>query len=79
MVIEAGRTWRHAQSPLMYAWDESAYLGGAHGITGILQILLHIPYAADKHKADIQGTIDFLLSQRCPSGNLPPKGHHSLI
>lgn len=30
------------ESPLMYAWHDTEYLGGAHGLGGILYLLLQV-------------------------------------
>ena len=44
-VIESGKTYakqhKH-QSPLMYEWHGKKYLGAAHGLVGILVILLQV-------------------------------------
>ncbi|EZA53805.1 LanC-like protein [Ooceraea biroi] len=42
-IINSGITYassNHSQSPLMYSWHEKEYVGGAHGLSGILYLLL---------------------------------------
>ncbi|XP_065582589.1 glutathione S-transferase LANCL1-like [Artemia franciscana] len=59
-------------APLMYKWHDSYYLGGAHGLTGILLFLLKVKgILLGKDLEMIQATIDFLVELRYPSGNLP--------
>jgi hypothetical protein len=67
----AGR--RPAGFPLMWQWHDKRYLGAAHGVCGILTVLLHlrslvVALGCDGH---LRGTIDALLDVRFPSGNLP--------
>ncbi|KAJ9588248.1 hypothetical protein L9F63_018412, partial [Diploptera punctata] len=59
--------------PLMYMWHEKYYLGGAHGIAGILFMLLQ---AKDYMSQDdlnnlVRPTIDFLQGITFPSDNFP--------
>jgi hypothetical protein len=59
--------------PLMYQWHESYYLGAAHGLSGILYLLLQAKdylTEAELHTI-IKPTIDYLASLRFPSGNFP--------
>ncbi|ESO05815.1 hypothetical protein HELRODRAFT_188186 [Helobdella robusta] len=60
--------------PLMYEWYNTLYLGTAHGITGILYMLLKLK---DRNlislhwHSDIKETIDYLMTLKYPSGNYP--------
>ncbi|RPD65168.1 hypothetical protein L226DRAFT_456313 [Lentinus tigrinus ALCF2SS1-7] len=64
--------------PLMWRWHETRYLGAAHGLVGILQVLLHAPSAIlEPHWEDITTTIEWLLAIQDPLGNWPTKaGRH---
>jgi len=64
-----------SQSPLMYEWHERRYLAGAHGLSGILYLLLDLKEIMndEQYKKDIIGSIDFLASQELPSGNYPTR------
>lgn len=60
--------------PLMYHYYNMEYLGAAHGISFILQMLLSVPgfLKYNKHAAsDIKATVDFLLKLQCEDGNWP--------
>ncbi|CAG9862428.1 unnamed protein product [Phyllotreta striolata] len=59
--------------PLMYQWHDSYYLGAAHGLAGILYLLLQArSYIAETDLNNvIRPTIEYLLTQRFPSGNFP--------
>ena len=44
-MIRSGANYAKASnspSPLMYQWHEKEYMGAAHGITGIVQLLLKV-------------------------------------
>ncbi|KAF5278469.1 hypothetical protein FQA39_LY05958 [Lamprigera yunnana] len=59
--------------PLMYQWHDLFYLGAAHGVAGILYLLLQ----AQEHLTDtelntlIKPTIDYLATLKYNSGNYP--------
>lgn len=57
----------------MYRWHDSYYLGGAHGIAGILYLILQTREHISQEQINtfIKPTLDWLLTQRYPSGNLP--------
>lgn len=44
-ILNSGKNYAKARgikSPLMYVWHDSEYLGGAHGLAGILYLLLQV-------------------------------------
>lgn len=56
----------------MYEWHDSLYLGAAHGLTGILTLLLEANEHLSAREIDkVKQTIDFLITQKLPSGNYP--------
>ncbi|XP_023939957.2 lanC-like protein 3 homolog [Bicyclus anynana] len=60
--------------PLMYHYYNTEYLGAAHGISFILQMLLSVPGYLEFNKSaalDIKSTIDFVLSLQTEEGNWP--------
>ncbi|KAF5340392.1 hypothetical protein D9611_007818 [Ephemerocybe angulata] len=64
--------------PLMWRWHGKAYLGGAHGVFGILQMLLSCPEAViQKHIPDILTEVDWILACQESQGNWSGKapGH----
>eukprot|EP00439_Symbiodinium_sp_Y106_P023764 s2596_g2.t3 len=74
-VVESGQ--RHAREgwPLYYEWHDKCYLGGAHGIAGILHILVQLPKELAAAGSDVANLIcrsaDKLLDGQFVSGNLP--------
>ncbi|XP_055332816.1 lanC-like protein 2 [Paramacrobiotus metropolitanus] len=59
--------------PLMYKWHDKHYLGAAHGIVGILYMLLQAGKDLIEEYVEnlIKPTLDQLLLLRFPSGNYP--------
>ncbi|EGG14922.1 lantibiotic synthetase component C-like protein [Cavenderia fasciculata] len=82
-IVEQGRLYskqNSISSPLMYEWHHSQYLGGVHGLAGILYILMNclelIDDESDKKlniSNDIKGSLDYLMSTRLESGNFPTR------
>ncbi|XP_046745140.1 lanC-like protein 2 isoform X2 [Diprion similis] len=61
------------KSPLHYSWHDKLYLGGAHGLAGILFLLLQaVPYLTEYQlKEQIEPAICYLIKMRFASGNFP--------
>ncbi|XP_018327913.1 lanC-like protein 2 [Agrilus planipennis] len=59
--------------PLMYEWHGKYYLGAAHGVAGILYLLLQAKqYLTESELNDlIKPTIEFLTTTRFANGNYP--------
>ncbi|GAB6032476.1 Glutathione S-transferase lancl1, variant 2 [Chamberlinius hualienensis] len=59
--------------PLMYSWHDKHYMGAAHGISGILYMLLQVSdiLTEDEKRNLIKPTVDYLISLKFPSGNYP--------
>ena len=70
---EGSRRWK-SRSPLMYEWHEKKYFGAAHGLVGILFILLQ---AGEKYLSKevlmniVKPSLDYLKDKMFKSGNLP--------
>ncbi|XP_043527978.1 lanC-like protein 2 isoform X1 [Frieseomelitta varia] len=76
LIIKSGNLYsasRKYKSPLMYVWHDTEYIGGAHGLAGILYMLLqaHQYLTQTQLEKDIKPALDFLQSIRYPSGNFP--------
>lgn len=57
--------------PLMYRWHGTRYWGAAHGLAGILNVLLHLPLSGGDVE-DVKATLRYMMSNRFPhSGNYP--------
>ena len=58
--------------PLLYAWHKKEYLGAAHGMAGILYVLLHArDVLEDDEEDDVRDTLLWLVDQATESGNFP--------
>jgi len=77
LIVQGGRKFSRkysSKSPLMYSYYETQYLGAAHGLTGILQLLLSVPnYFRHNPEAekDVKASVAFLLSVQTFDGNFP--------
>lgn len=78
IIIVSGREYAkkvNSQSPLMYYYHEVEYLGAAHGLCSILQMLLNVPGYLDSNPddaKDVKSTVDHLLTLQDDDGNFPP-------
>ncbi|XP_047502916.1 lanC-like protein 3 [Penaeus chinensis] len=76
-MLESGCQYSKAHRspmPLMYQYYKTEYLGAAHGLAGILQIMLSFPsWLASRPQAKelIKKSLDVLLQLQTPSGNFP--------
>ncbi|KAI5071569.1 hypothetical protein GOP47_0013820 [Adiantum capillus-veneris] len=69
--IASGRAGaRRSRSPLMYEWHGKKYWGAAHGLAGIMHVLMHFPLSEDDAN-DVKGTLHYMIANRLPSGNYP--------
>uniref|UniRef100_A0A1I7W190 LanC-like protein 3 n=1 Tax=Loa loa TaxID=7209 RepID=A0A1I7W190_LOALO len=75
-IINSGRCYakRHrSRAPLMYQYYNVEYLGTAHGLMGILQMLLSFSDLLDDAALrDIDSTLDWLLEIQEENGNFAP-------
>lgn len=70
-VITAGRQLGHkGRCPLMYEWHGKRYWGAAHGLAGIMHVLMDMELKPDEVK-DVKGTLRYMINNRFPSGNYP--------
>lgn len=75
-ILKSGKrlsTEMESECPLMWEWHIKLYFGAAHGMAGILYMLLQARTyinATEMHNF-IKPTIDWLLDQRFESGNFP--------
>ncbi|KAJ0174277.1 hypothetical protein K1T71_010423 [Dendrolimus kikuchii] len=77
MMVTSGREYskkRNSPSPLMYHYYNTEYLGAAHGVSFILQMLLSVPGYLHYNKSaahDIKSTVEFIASLQTGDGNWP--------
>ncbi|XP_041479094.1 lanC-like protein 2 isoform X1 [Lytechinus variegatus] len=62
-----------SSSPLLFEWHEKKYIGAAHGMAGILTLLMQVKSAvvSDNLHSLIKPTVDYVLQLRFSSGNFP--------
>ncbi|KAJ9573619.1 hypothetical protein L9F63_008960, partial [Diploptera punctata] len=76
-IVESGRKYsqqHRSPSPLMFAYYNVEYLGAAHGLCAILQMLLSFPVflkTDPRAERDIKSSVDYMLSLQTSSGNFP--------
>ncbi|OIV92418.1 hypothetical protein TanjilG_23018 [Lupinus angustifolius] len=68
-VIAAGRQLAHkGRCPLKYEWHGKKYWGAAHGLAGIMHVLMDMELKPDEVE-DVEGTLRYMIKNRFPSGN----------
>ncbi|XWS52036.1 hypothetical protein CRYUN_Cryun11dG0032800 [Craigia yunnanensis] len=58
------------RSPLMYEWHGKKYWGAAHGLAGIMHVLMDMELKPDEVEY-VKGTLRYMIKNRFPSGNYP--------
>ena len=78
MMVRCGQEYSvrsRSPCPLMYQYYGTEYLGAAHGLVGILQMLLTIPgylqHCSESAARDIRASVDYMLQIQTPDGNFP--------
>ncbi|XP_062206011.1 lanC-like protein GCL2 [Phragmites australis] len=71
-IIKEGRklSSKGSSSPLMYEWHGKKYWGAAHGLAGIIHVLMHTELRPDEQD-DVKDTLQYMIKNRFRSGNYP--------
>ncbi|KAL3699372.1 hypothetical protein R1sor_017394 [Riccia sorocarpa] len=70
-IIQGGRAGAvQTKCPLMYQWHGTRYWGAAHGLVGIMHVLMHFPLSADAAD-DVKGVLRYMIKNRFVGGNYP--------
>ncbi|CAN6461792.1 unnamed protein product [Victoria cruziana] len=70
-VIKEGRRLSQQRGlPLMYAWHGKKYWGAAHGLAGIMHVLMDMQLNPEEQES-VKGTLRYMIQNRFPSGNYP--------
>nr|ACG34942.1 lanC-like protein 2 [Zea mays] len=70
-IINEGRGFASkGSSPLMYEWHGKKYWGAAHGLAGIMHVLMHTELKPDEQD-DVKNTLRYMIKNKFPSGNYP--------
>ncbi|CAI9283626.1 unnamed protein product [Lactuca saligna] len=67
-IIKAGRNMSTSECPLMYEWYGKRYWGAAHGLAGIMNVLMDMDLTEDELK-DVKVTLIYMINNRFSSGN----------
>ncbi|KAL7598572.1 lanC-like protein GCR2 [Lactuca sativa] len=67
-IIKAGRNMSTSECPLMYEWYGKRYWGAAHGLAGIMNVLMDMELTEDELK-DVKGTLIYMINNRFSNGN----------
>ncbi|XP_010918434.1 lanC-like protein GCL2 [Elaeis guineensis] len=70
IITDGKRLSNRGRCPLMYEWHGKKYWGAAHGLAGIMHVLMDMDLKPDE-KEDIKGTLQYMIRNRFPSGNYP--------
>lgn len=55
----------------MFQWNGKRYWGAAHGLAGIMFVLMHFKLGEDEI-AEVKETLLYMIKNRFPSGNYRP-------
>ncbi|XP_057954555.1 lanC-like protein GCL2 [Malania oleifera] len=70
-IIKNGRKLgNNGRCPLMFEWYGEKYWGAAHGLAGIMHVLMDMELKPDVAE-DVKGTLRYMITNRFCSGNFP--------
>ncbi|KMT13050.1 hypothetical protein BVRB_4g087620 [Beta vulgaris subsp. vulgaris] len=69
-IMKAGKKLGKGRCPLMYEWHGKKYWGAAHGLAGILHVLMSMELTLDEQE-DIKSVLRYMIRGRFPGGNYP--------
>ncbi|CAA0820107.1 LanC-like protein GCR2 [Striga hermonthica] len=69
-IIDSGRELAKGKCPLMFEWHGKKYWGAAHGVAGILNVLMDMDLSQDELDA-VKETLRYMIENPFPSGNYP--------
>ncbi|KAL9251564.1 LanC-like protein [Drosera capensis] len=69
-IIDAGRRLGKREGILMYEWHGKKYWGAAHGLVGIMHVLMDMDLKPDEQE-DVKNTLKYMIQNRFPSRNYP--------
>ncbi|PSR95323.1 LanC-like protein [Actinidia chinensis var. chinensis] len=70
-IFKSGRgLGARSKCPLMFEWYGEKYWGAAHGLTGIMHVLMHVKLSPSEAE-EVKQTLKYMIKFRFPSGNYP--------
>ena len=71
-IIKAGRQLaKKGRSSLMYEWHGKKYWGAAHGLAGIMHVLMSMQLKPDEVE-DVKGTLHYMIKNRLAAETFLP-------
>lgn len=70
IISDGKRLSNRSSCPLMYEWHGKKYWGAAHGLTGIMHVLMDMDLNPEDRKC-IKATLNYMIQHRFESGNYP--------
>lgn len=64
------RLAQKGECPLMFEWYQEKYWGAAHGLAGILHLLMDMELKPNEIE-DVKGALRYMIKNHFPSGNYP--------
>lgn len=64
------RLAQKGECPLMFEWYQEKYWGAAHGLAGILHVLMDMELKPNEIE-DVKGALRYMIKNHFPSGNYP--------
>ncbi|KAL6975818.1 LanC-like protein gcl2, variant 2 [Sarracenia purpurea var. burkii] len=64
------RSYSREKGPLMFEWYGENYWGAAHGLAGIMHVLMHVKLSPSEAE-EVKHTLKYMIKYRFPSGNYP--------
>ncbi|KAL2944275.1 LanC-like protein GCR2 [Bienertia sinuspersici] len=69
-IIQEGRKLGKGRCPLMYEWHGKKYWGAAHGLAGIMHVLLDMELTPEE-QGNVKSVLRYMMKGRFPGGNYP--------
>lgn len=70
IIVKGRRMGSKDRCPLMYEFKGQKYWGAAHGLAGIMHVLMDLDLKPDEQE-DVKATLKYMVNNRLPSGNYP--------
>ncbi|KAI8551773.1 hypothetical protein RHMOL_Rhmol06G0212600 [Rhododendron molle] len=70
ILIRGRRLGVIARCPLMFEYGSERYWGAAHGLAGIMHVLMHVKLNPEEAE-EVKRTLKYVIKKQLPSGNFP--------
>ncbi|GFP83343.1 lanc-like protein gcr2 [Phtheirospermum japonicum] len=69
-ILKSDQQLATKRCPMMFEWHGKKYWGAAHGLAGIVNMLMDMELKPDEAE-HVKGTLRYMIKSRFPSGNYP--------